>query len=334
MPRPRALFCGAAALAASASAVIAASAARADEKAVAAWDSVVQAEEAFSNLSFQKGMRDSFLANFADDVLTFPPNAPIRIGTGHLKSSTVDDSVLTWHPVFAAVGSAGDLGYTTGPWEYRKSKAAADSKPVAYGNYISVWKRQTDGAWKVVTDFGAPRASESFLSNEPDRRNADRKRAEQQKTLPASDTIRDSAIKSLLAQDTAFGASAMKAGFNSAFETMEAPQVQVYSYRRTPAIGDRAANKAQSDILGVKEWHPDRADASRSGDLGYTVGTATLLLPAAADKAPPEQQTIKYKRIWRRADTTQPWQILLEVMNTTGPALSAAPPASGAGSPH
>jgi hypothetical protein len=55
-------------------------------------------------------------------------------------------------PVTGDVARAGDLGYTTGPWV--RSERKPGGKPLAYGWYFTVWKRQVDGTWKVAADIG------------------------------------------------------------------------------------------------------------------------------------------------------------------------------------
>ena len=51
------------------------------------------------------------------------------------------------------MSGSGDLGYTYGNYVFiSKDK---DGKIVAsYGKYMSVWKKQKDGSWKVVVDMG------------------------------------------------------------------------------------------------------------------------------------------------------------------------------------
>jgi hypothetical protein len=61
-------------------------------------------------------------------------------------------NLLAWQPIFARVSIAGDLGYTTGPWEYKDN--IKDEKPSGYGNFVTVWKKQADGSWKFVVDLG------------------------------------------------------------------------------------------------------------------------------------------------------------------------------------
>ena len=101
-------------------------------------------------MSVEKGIRDSFLANLADDAIVFDPG-PVNGKELYTKRSP-SEAQLIWEPIFADVSNAGDMGYTTGPWEYKKTKS--DAIPVAYGQFLSVWKRQSDGPWKVVLDGG------------------------------------------------------------------------------------------------------------------------------------------------------------------------------------
>jgi ketosteroid isomerase-like protein len=60
---------------------------------------------------------------------------------------------LTWEPLQSDVGAAGDLGYTNGRYEVR-FRDAKGTTVVRTGRYLTVWKQQPDGSWKVVRDIG------------------------------------------------------------------------------------------------------------------------------------------------------------------------------------
>ena len=60
---------------------------------------------------------------------------------------------LTWKPTHAEVLAGGDVGYTVGTWE-RRAKGADGQMGIAHGQYITVWKKQSDGRWKAVFDTG------------------------------------------------------------------------------------------------------------------------------------------------------------------------------------
>ena len=49
----------------------------------------------------------------------------------------------------------GDLAYETGTWSYSFTPAGEDERTVG-GRYVTVWKRQPDGDWKILADLGVP----------------------------------------------------------------------------------------------------------------------------------------------------------------------------------
>ena len=61
---------------------------------------------------------------------------------------------LTWTPTDAQMGPSGDMGYTWGHFEGH-SKDANGNPVTVTGRYITVWRKQSDGRWKVTLDAGA-----------------------------------------------------------------------------------------------------------------------------------------------------------------------------------
>jgi ketosteroid isomerase-like protein len=61
---------------------------------------------------------------------------------------------LTWTPTEATMGPSGDIGYTWGHFEGH-SKDANGNPVITSGRYITIWRKQPDGNWKVVLDAGA-----------------------------------------------------------------------------------------------------------------------------------------------------------------------------------
>ncbi len=59
---------------------------------------------------------------------------------------------LVWEPVFASIARSGDFGYDTGPSKWRAKKT--EEKFSGFGHFVSIWKKQKDGAWKVALDCG------------------------------------------------------------------------------------------------------------------------------------------------------------------------------------
>src|SRR5881409_3349983 len=105
---------------------------------------LVQMEHDFAKAAATKGTRDAFLEFLADDGIIFQPG-PVN-GKQFWQARTTRKGLLSWEPIFADVSLAGDMGYTTGPYEFRPN--GADDKPTAFGQYFTIWKKQTDGSWK------------------------------------------------------------------------------------------------------------------------------------------------------------------------------------------
>jgi ketosteroid isomerase-like protein len=111
---------------------------------------MADADRAFARLSRQQGMRAAFLAYLADDGVIFRPG-PVP-GRAFLEARPSPAIELTWTPVYAAVAASGDLGYTTGPYEVRGT--GPDRALEDQGYYVTVWRKQADGSWKVAVDQG------------------------------------------------------------------------------------------------------------------------------------------------------------------------------------
>lgn len=94
---------------------------------------------------------------FAGDGVTLGNGvAPVVGQVAIAKSSTWSpkDYQLTWTPTDAVMGPSGDIGYTWGHYEGH-SKDANGYPVTTSGRYITIWRKQPDGNWKVVLDAGA-----------------------------------------------------------------------------------------------------------------------------------------------------------------------------------
>lgn len=99
----------------------------------------------------------AFATWFADDGVILGNGAsPVVGNVAIVKSATWSpkDYQLTWTPTDAAMGPSGDTGYTWGHFEGH-SKDANGNPVTTTGRYITIWRKQPDGSWKVVLDAGA-----------------------------------------------------------------------------------------------------------------------------------------------------------------------------------
>ncbi len=128
--------------------------ASASEKANA--DTLRQLEAEFMKATADHGSQ-GYLSYYADDAVEVPNGGPIIQGKVNIAKGMgfldQKDNHLTWAPVGADISTSGDLGYTYGTFEFR-SKDKDGKVVVDHGKYTSIWKKQTDGSWKVVLDMG------------------------------------------------------------------------------------------------------------------------------------------------------------------------------------
>jgi ketosteroid isomerase-like protein len=85
------------------------------------------------------------------------PNAPRATGKSAIAKTTasafaIPDFKLEWHPDQVEVARSGELGYTSGTYTWTFKDASG--KPASdKGKYLTIWKKQQDGSWKVLLDM-------------------------------------------------------------------------------------------------------------------------------------------------------------------------------------
>lgn len=121
------------------------------------FEELVAAERAFAADASARTTRAAFLAYLAEDGLVFEPGP--TSGKRVWESRREDKAKLEWAPELAEVAASGDLGYTSGPWRYTPEGA---EKPVAFGHYFTVWRKDADGKWKVLIDHGVSHSEVAF----------------------------------------------------------------------------------------------------------------------------------------------------------------------------
>ncbi len=125
-------------------------------------DNLIAADKAFSAMSVAQGDSAAFLAYLADDGRLFGSgNRPPLIGKAAAaasfksgKSGNGAHSSLSWVPDFADVSADGTLGFTDGHWVFDGAPDAKGKRFHATGHYLTVWRKDASGAWKVAADMG------------------------------------------------------------------------------------------------------------------------------------------------------------------------------------
>ncbi|HSN61522.1 MAG TPA: hypothetical protein VLR49_11340 [Ferruginibacter sp.] len=114
---------------------------------------LMQADEAFSKMSVEKGMKTAFIEYIDSNGVLLKPNQLPIVGANAIDYLLEQDDTnftLNWQPHNAFVSLSADLGYTYGVWALHPN----NKDTVLYGTYVSIWKKQGDGRWKFVLDSG------------------------------------------------------------------------------------------------------------------------------------------------------------------------------------
>jgi uncharacterized protein (TIGR02246 family) len=96
---------------------------------------------------------------YTDDVVGMGVDAPVVQGKENMQKffETImkDKPDIAWTPVKVEVARSGDLAYSWGKGkESVKDKKGKVTETT--GKYVSVWKKQADGSWKIAVDTMVP----------------------------------------------------------------------------------------------------------------------------------------------------------------------------------
>jgi ketosteroid isomerase-like protein len=267
---------------------------------------MVDTELAFAQLAAEKGTRDSFLAFIADDGVLFRPTAVKGKQWLRDHPAPVSDKrpLLSWYPAVAGVARAGDMGYSTGPWEFKRD--THDAQSVAWGHFLTIWKKQANGEWKFAIDLG-------ISHSQPAQAEAAWAPAKNFKaTKPSAEPAASTSSDSLLARDREFSQASIKRGAQSAFSDFAATDVRLYRDEKFPIAGRELAAVALPATPSVWSWEPAAGDVSSSDDLGYTYGTYKI---TSGEKV---VESGNYYRVWKKDGGR--WKVLFDLTNPVAPA--------------
>ena len=119
----------------------------------------LQAIEA-ADTALQKAVADKDLERivsfYAEDAVLLPTAEPIVFGRSAIRQEwqhilSIPNFQSQSARTKVDVSSAGDMAYTMGT--YLATMLGEDGKPATEpGKWLSVWRRQADGSWRIVVD--------------------------------------------------------------------------------------------------------------------------------------------------------------------------------------
>jgi hypothetical protein len=236
-----------------------------------------QASQRSTDSSFASALR----ASLDPKGVLLWPGAPLLIGAADLntfrRQMPTESLRLSWQPLGLELARDSSLGVT---WGVAVSSSRTTAGPPRLGRYIATWARQ-GSRWSLaaLVLMGVDRQRDSVgWSGLRLRR-------------PPART--DGRAGKFIAADLAFAGLAADSGAAVAFRHYAAPEALSFGGGSLLVRGGEAISRA---VAGPERWrwYPVTGGAARDGDLGWTVGEATI--------ANPEGDTLhsKYLTVWVR----------------------------------
>lgn len=122
-------------------------------------DLLMQADRDFAAEAAARGI-DGWMRYMAPDAIRLVLGEPSIHGLDAIREADTPlfetDSVrLAWEPVDGAVFADGRHGFTTGTYEVLQMQRDGAEAAVGQGAYITFWRQEPDGTWRIVLDGGA-----------------------------------------------------------------------------------------------------------------------------------------------------------------------------------
>lgn len=256
--------------------------------------SLVEMEREFGAVVARIGMPAGFSQFAADSGVVFVPK--VANVKQFYKDQPADTSLLSWQPIYAEMASSGDLGWTTGPWQYRPDSTAKAASN--FGHYITIWKMQPEGSWKFVADIGnyhgAPKSSPDSLRT---------------KMLSPGEKLttitNEQALASLRATERGFSSVSVSGGAKHAYAELAADDLRYCRNGRTPVQGLPLILEDLGGIEGALSWQPNHVEVSDAGDLGFSYGVSKLVESDTTSN-------FSFLHVWRKDDKGL-WQLALDI---------------------
>lgn len=236
-------------------------------------DALLAADRTLSGRTAELGLMQGFLPALDGGAAYLHPGAPLLRGTDQIRGFLASaDSLenLDWSPAFADVSADGRLGYTYG-W----TRSAGTR-----GKYLTCWRKDR-AVWRIVAHARTRpvAASDSITAS--------------RSVTPGAQVRGRADPGELMHADSAFAAMSVAQGVRAAFLAYATEDAISFGGGAQISEGRQAIGASFDGFPSgaVLDWWPVAAAIAESGDLGCTVGEATI---ASLNRYS------KYLTIWRR----------------------------------
>ena len=123
-------------------------------KMSAAQKELLEVDQEFSRTSVKKGAAAAFYLYLTDNAMQLPEGSfPIYGKKAIFDTMMQGNYALSWTPIKAEVAESGELGWTWGNFIVVVFKEDG-TESTGFGKYLNIWKKDSDGNWKVAVDMG------------------------------------------------------------------------------------------------------------------------------------------------------------------------------------
>ncbi|WP_411273782.1 hypothetical protein [Daejeonella sp.] len=257
--------------------------------------SLVAAENYFAAKAKENGVREGFLRVSDNETLVFRPNA-VNAEDFYDKKQ-LDPGELLWEPSYARISRSGDWGFTTGPYIYT---AFSDSSKT-YGQYLSIWRANGKGIWKLALDIGTPHPKPI---KEP---RMDFTDAKDSRFFRQLSPVRLKQREEMILASDRLLANAHTKSTALGYNTFLADEARLIFPGTEPIIGKENISKFIYD-QGINIFsEPAYANRSIGSDLAFSYGTAQITTNTKTAK-------YNYVRIWESQEGFK-WNVIVEMFS-------------------
>jgi ketosteroid isomerase-like protein len=267
-------------------------------------DSLLHAQDRLARSLEVAGPIDGFVPYLTSDAVYLYPGQEIITGRDATRSflKTVyarPRAVKTLLHVVAGQASIdGTLGYTFGWLE--EITSASGTAVTQYGRFIAMWRKRDD-SWRVQA-FLRLNSSQPLPEVPRDAMIVDGVSVVAKAGLPAANALE------VATADARFADLSVDQGYTVAFTSYDMDESVIVTnadfYWNSAGVEFAWSGWVPAEQLA---WHPLRAEAAGSGDLGWSIGHGTY---TRSDTNPPFVSYSKYLTVWVR--TVDGWRFLMD----------------------
>ncbi len=271
---------------------------------------LLKADEEFGKMLSATGIEKAYLAFMADDGNILAREKPVITGREAIRRFVAEESprmFSNWRALRAGVSAAGDMGYTSGVFDF-SMKDADKNQQSGQGVYLLYWKKQNN-AWKIAALVKAN--ARSPLSKSADKIGSG-EQPSSMKSASRSKVEIQSAREAIMKADSDFSALSEAKWAGEAFAAYITDDGSMLGLLTTGLSGKEVVRTAfgeKPDPGDSLVWKPVIAGMSASCDLGFTIGYSVSKGTDAEGK--PSVNYGHYLTVWKKqADGS--WKFVLD----------------------